>query len=172
MRALRNRPFVTTFRPNLVLHAEPETDDPSDSRTRATRALADTRRRIALENRMAADAPGLAPDSPHLRLAGRVAAALEGATLPPERRAAIVDHARTLGVHEFDAQLVIAVIQDRVRRGQSLDDIIGPLEVLGRTAGTTRPPTFANLRIVVVGTALGLAIGGAMLLVRWLTGGG
>ncbi len=163
---------MTTFRPSLVLQPAPETDDPSDSRVRAVRALEETRRRIALENRLAADAPGLAPDSPHLRLAGRVAAALEGATLPPERRTAIVRHARELGVREFDAQLVIAVIQDRVRRGESLEDIIGPLEVLGRGTHGPRPSPFADLRIVLVGTALGLAVGGAVLLVRWLTGGG
>ena len=162
---------MTTFRPSLVLQPAPETDDSSDSRFRAVRTLEETRRRVALENRLAADAPGLAPDSPHLRLAGRVAAALDGATLPPERLTAIVQHARELGVREFDAHLVIAVIQDRVRRGQGLDDILGPLEVLGLTDRTPRPGTFANLRIVLVGAALGLAIGGAMLLVRWLTGG-
>lgn len=159
---------MTTLRPSLVLHPAPaETDDESASRRSAVRALEDARRRIALENRLAADAPGLSPEAPHLRLAGRVAAALEGAVLPPERRDDVVRHARELGIREFDAHLVIAVIQDRVRRGESLDDVLGPLQVLDRTH---RPPIFANLRIVLAGAAIGLAVGLAMLLVRWLTG--
>ncbi len=162
---------MTTFRPTLVLQPAPEADDASDSRARAVRALEETRRRVALENRLAADAPGLSPDSPHLRLAGRVAAALEGTTLPPERRTALVEHARELGIREFDTHLVIAVIQDRVRRGQSLDDIVGPLEVLGLATNGRRASTFANLRIVLVGAAVGLAIGTVMLFIRWLTGG-
>jgi len=158
---------VTTLRSSLVLHPAPETDDESASRRRAAEVLEEARRRVALENRLAADAPGLSPEAPHLRLAGRVAAALEGAVLPPERRDDIVRHARELGIREFDAHLVIAVIQDRVRRGESLEDMLGPLQVLDQTH---RPPLFANLRIVLAGAVVGLAIGGALLIVRWLTG--
>lgn len=131
------------------------------------RALEETRRRIALENRLAADAPGLSPTSPHLRLAGRVLHALEGAVLSPERRAEVVEHARELGVREFDAHLVIAVIQDRIRRGESLEDLAGPLEVLDRTAGTR---ALGYLRVLLAGAGIGVAGGLALLAIRWLVG--
>ena len=157
---------MSTFRPSLVIETTPESES-SDSRSRALRALETTRRRVALENRLAADAPELDPRSPHLRLAGRVAGALEGAVLPPERRAELVAHARDLGVREFDANLVIAVIQDRMRRGEPLDDVLGPLEVLDRT----RPPRVGDhLRAVLGGVAVGIAGGLAVLAIRWFTG--
>ena len=145
---------------------------PEDARVRATRQLAETRRRIAIENRLASNATGLDVSkiekiaSPHLVLAGRIAASLEGAVLPPERRQDLLRFSKSIGVREFDASLVIAVIQDRVRRGESVDDIVGPLEII---AGRGRSSGLGNLGFVTLGAGLGIAIGLATLLVQWLT---
>ncbi|RPG14798.1 MAG: hypothetical protein CBB69_010915 [Phycisphaera sp. TMED9] len=147
---------------------------PEDARVRATRQLAETRRRIALENRLASgsshfDASALEEiASPHLVLAGRIAASLDGAVLPPERRQDLLRFSKSIGVREFDASLVIAVIQDRARRGEPMDDIVGPLEIIsarGRSSG------LGNLGFVTLGAGLGIAIGLATLLVQWLTTG-
>ncbi|MEM1329956.1 MAG: hypothetical protein AAGG07_05290 [Planctomycetota bacterium] len=52
--------------------------------------------------------------------AARVASSLEGgraAVLPPERRARLVTQARSLGLREFDANLIVAIVQDSARTG-------------------------------------------------------
>ena len=74
---------------------------------------------------------------------------------------------RSLGLREFDANLVIAVVQDRARRGESTEDITGPMSVF---ADQKRTPLKSNVRAVLAGTAIGLAVGFAILFVRWLTG--
>lgn len=115
---------------------------------------------------MAAGSPALHPASPHLAFATSIARALEGAILAPERREALIQEARSLGLREFDANLVIAVVQDRARRGESTDDITGPISVLARSE---RSSLRSNARAVFAGAAIGLAVGFAILLVRWLT---
>ena len=81
---------------------------------------------------MAAGAPDLHPASPHLAFAASIARALEGSMLTPERRESLVLEAQSLGLRAFDANLVIAVVQDRARRGESTEDITGPISVLSR----------------------------------------
>ena len=132
LRSYRGMPFqlgtvqhpdqaMSSTHPNLTLVPA---FAPEDARVRATRQLAETRRRIALENRLASgsshfDASALEEiASPHLVLAGRIAASLDGAVLPPERRQDLLRFSKSIGVREFDASLVIAVIQDRARRGE------------------------------------------------------
>lgn len=54
---------------------------------------------------------------PRWVLALRVSQSLEGATLAPEKRERLLQVGRILGLSLFDANLVIAIIQDRARRG-------------------------------------------------------
>lgn len=72
---------------------------------------------MARENRLAAEAE-LNPNDARWVLAIRAAQALEGAQLRPERREKLVRLATTLGMRPFDANLVIAIVQDRARRGE------------------------------------------------------
>jgi hypothetical protein len=75
-------------------------------------------REIVRENRQAAT---LTPSEAREILTARVAELIQGgraAILTPEHRARAVRIARMLGVRDFDAQLVIAVVQDRARRGE------------------------------------------------------
>lgn len=157
---------MSTMHANLRL--EPTDGDQAEVGLRARRELESARRRIALENRLASDAPGLDPTAPHLAFAARVANALDGVVLPPERREELLRFARSAGLREFDANLVIAVMQDRARRGESIDDITGPLDVLaaGRTSALRR-----GFHAIRFGVATGLAIGLATLAVRWVLGG-
>ncbi|MCP4011471.1 MAG: hypothetical protein GY728_00030, partial [Phycisphaeraceae bacterium] len=92
---------MSTMHANLRL--EPADGDRAEVGLRARRELESARRRIALENRLASTAPGLDPKAPHLAFAGRVANALEGVVLPPERREELLRFARSAGLREFDA---------------------------------------------------------------------
>lgn len=47
----------------------------------------------------------------------RVSEALEGATLPADKRESLLRLARILGLRAFDANLVIAIVQDQARQG-------------------------------------------------------
>jgi hypothetical protein len=50
-------------------------------------------------------------------LAVRTAEQLEGPILPPDRREQLVKLGKVLGLTAFDANLVIAIVQDQARRG-------------------------------------------------------
>ena len=54
---------------------------------------------------------------PRWVLAVRVAEALEGPILRPEKRERLLRLARVMGLRSFDANLVIAIVQDQARRG-------------------------------------------------------
>ena len=78
--------------------------------------------------RLAGDAAGHAPrigapidgpGDPRWVLAVRVAEALEGPILRPEPREKLLRLGRALGLTAFDANLVIAVVQDQARRGHA-----------------------------------------------------
>lgn len=79
----------------------------------APRDAAAARREVAKENRLAST---LSPQDARWRLAVDVASSLEGgrsAMLTPERRKKLLTRAEELGLRAFDANLVIAVVQDR-----------------------------------------------------------
>ena len=73
-----------------------------------------------------------------------------------------------MGIRDFDAHLVMAVVQDRARRGEGLDDLTGPLAMFAHPRRTwlTR-----HLRLTVGAVGLGIAIGSAVLFIQWLTAG-
>jgi hypothetical protein len=81
-------------------------------------------RRITSENRAAS---GIDARDARWIVAVGAARSIEGgaaAILPPDRRRRLVSMAVTLGLREFDANLVIAIVQDAARAG---------LPALGRT---------------------------------------
>ena len=57
------------------------------------------------------------PTDPRWVLALRVAEQLQGPILPPDRRERLLRLARVLGLSVFDANLIIAIVQDQARRG-------------------------------------------------------
>ena len=74
-----------------------------------------------------------------------------------------------MGLREFDAHLVMAVVQDRARRGEGFQDLSGPLAMFG---DTRRSWLTGHLRLTVGAAAIGMAIGTAILFIQWLTTGG
>lgn len=115
----------------------------------------DPRRAVAVENH-AASAVDL--DDARLRFASRVADTLDGgraACLAPDKRRALVAAAVDKGLRPFDANLIIAIVQDAARRGETPS---------GTTLRLVSPPVrrapawAAPLAALVLATALFAAL--------------
>ena len=121
---------------------------------------------VTRENRQAALRRDLDPTDPRWVLAVRVASQMEGSLLTPERRARVMRTAHQLGIRPFDAGIVIAMVQDRLRRGGSLGELSPQLQMLAvpitrRPAGSI--PIWARFLLAIT-----LATAGVLLVVRWL----
>lgn len=128
---------------------------------------------VASENIAAA---GLAATDARWVLALRVAETLEGgraAILRPDRRERLLRIASTMGLRAFDANLVIAIVQDAARSGDA---------PLGRATeqrlALVRPPDWQTRLAAApqrqlalrIAAAAALAIALFTMLVRWLAG--
>ncbi len=87
-------------------------------------------RDVADENRAAARNPSLDPTDPRWVLAARTHSQLQGSALTPERRARVLRTARQLGVRPFEANVIIAIVQDHARRGSPLAKAADTLTLL------------------------------------------
>ncbi len=74
--------------------------------------------------------PAIPATDPRWVLALRVSEALQGALLAPEDREKLIRLGRLLGLGPFDCNLVIAIVQDQVRRGQTLGDGVAQLQLV------------------------------------------
>jgi hypothetical protein len=141
-------------------------------------AQARARREVEEANRQAA-AFAQEDHTPDVRraLASRIAESLEGgraAILPVERRKELVSAAGRLGIRPFEANLVIALVQDAARRGEPtvgggpLDRMLGVIPQ--PTSDARRAERWAWFR---AGLAT-MALGGLLMtfLVHWILGGG
>jgi hypothetical protein len=129
-------------------------------------------REIVRENRQAAS---LTPSEAREILTARVSELIQGgraAILTPEHRARAVRIARMLGVRDFDAQLVIAVVQDRARRGEieiNQTDL-SPPEAYRTNFGARRRLLPENGTIALLQIAAATLLAAALLLgaMNWL----
>ncbi|MCE2884195.1 MAG: hypothetical protein LW806_04755 [Planctomycetaceae bacterium] len=69
--------------------------------------------------------------------------ALQGAVLAYEDRKRLLGLATKLGIRAFDANLIVAVVQDRARRGESLEDA-APTIAMVAPARTTEAAARCN----------------------------
>jgi hypothetical protein len=137
-------------------------DDPQAlEQWRATRRA---REDVIRENRLAAAQPPLEPTDPRWVLAAKTYAHLQGATLTPERRERLMGVARKLGLRAFDANLVIAVVQDHARRGERPADAVPALRMI-----EGRPARSAAIEWMRWIAALLCAVAINVFLVWWLT---
>ncbi len=123
------------------------------------------RHEIAAENRRAAANPTLDPTDPRWVLAVRAYSQLQGSAMTWDRRQRVLDTADRLGVRPFDANLIIAIVQDHARRGRALDEAAGTLALLDPPAATSRDAT--TLRWLA---AIATAIVANAFLIWWLLG--
>ena len=65
--------------------------------------------------------PITSPTDPRWVLAIRTAEVMQGDVLPPDRRETLMSQGKSMGLSAFDCSLILAIIQDRARRGIALD---------------------------------------------------
>jgi hypothetical protein len=140
-------------------------------------ARADAAMRAAVEQEMRS-ASTLGPDDARRIVAARVVEALEGgraAILRPEARRGVMTVARACGLRPFDANLVIAIVQDGARRGETVGtpDVESRLRLVGGGAIERRARRAVVARHVVVNlvAAVVLGVGVGAVLIAWLMGG-
>jgi hypothetical protein len=129
-------------------------------RAREVEAYERARREIARENHAARL---MGPDDARWLLAQDAERALEGgraAIIRPEVRRRLVNKATSAGLRPFDANLVIAIVQDAARRGEP-GPAAASLAMVGpaRRADWTVPAKLA--------VAVGLGVAGFAALVAW-----
>jgi hypothetical protein len=130
-RAEAQAPARAASWPRLVRDERPRPDP---------RALRVYRQAAAQETVLARETardPSFAPGDPRWRFATEVSAALQGATLAFEDRRRLLALAERIGIRAFDANLIVALVQDRARRGEPVESAAGTLAMLpaGRPAG-------------------------------------
>ncbi len=155
---------------------------PRDQRKHKEELIAIARQRIAAENRASAELP---IDDARRIVATRIARALEGgraAILTPDVRRDIVTEAKRMGLRPFDANLIIAIVQDRARCAEPLDQLAADGRIrLVRAAGAKRGglTETGNSEPAAVGTpsemvaaciAFGTAVAMVTLLISWTLG--
>jgi hypothetical protein len=110
-------------------------------------------RAIARENLEAASARTLDPTDPRWVVAVEAAAAMEGSLLTFERRRRVLALAQRIGVRPFDANLIIAAVQDRARRGEPIEDAVDTIAHTARPSRAAGRPRRGWLPIAVVAIA-------------------
>lgn len=106
--------------------------------------------------------------------AARVAESLEGhsaAILSPDKRERLLKLAEILGLRAFDANLIIAIVQDSVRCGleplsRSTTDRL--TMVAGVQRASTMTPGWSRVMVLAWGAAIGIM--GATVLINWVGG--
>lgn len=102
------------------------------------------------------------PADARWQLATETQRALQGAVLAFEDRRRLLAMANRLGIRAFDANLILALVQDRARRGE-------PLEAAAETIGMIPLPAVEKRDWTPVwGVALLLAMAIDALLIAWL----
>jgi hypothetical protein len=77
------------------------------------------------------------PTDARWRVAEETQRAMQGAVLAFEDRRRILALANKLGIRAFDANLIVALVQDRARRGESMASVAPTLALLPRAHAVT-----------------------------------
>ncbi len=125
------------------------------------------RQSVTRENQAAAANTGLDPTDPRWVLAVRAYSQLQGSALTPTRRQQLIKTAGTTGVRRFDANLIIAIVQDHARRGKQLGDAAGTVALLEPPAAHRDRDEQAMLRWAM---AILTAVVANIFLIWWITG--
>ena len=122
------------------------------------------REAIAAENRASARY-GPLPTDPNVLLASEIASRMEGCVMPASAREDILDQAGRMGIRRFDASLLMALLQDRARRGEALHGLAIPFKVRQEQPVSIPHASLARwLSALLVGGSI------AVLAIGWLLG--
>ncbi len=125
------------------------------------------RQAVASENLAAAANPALDPTDPRWVLAVRAYSQLQGTALTFDRRQRLMRTADGLGVRPFDANMIIAIVQDHARRGAPLSSAAGTVALLEPPARRRRSDGAVMLRWI---SAIASALVANAFLIWWLLG--
>lgn len=113
------------------------------------------------------------PTDARWRLATEAQQALQGAVLAYEDRRRLLSLAHRLGIREFDANLILAIVQDRARRGEPLETAASTIAIVPLPAQATNreeesaPATTRDHTLVWIGAVIAAMAVDAALIV-WL----
>ena len=125
------------------------------------------RQAVTAENRAAAANTGLDPTDPRWVLAVRAYSQLQGTALTFDRRQRLLRSAEGLGVRPFDANMIIAIVQDHARRGEPLSNAAGTVSLLAPPTRRRRETGDVMLRWIA---AIASALTANAFLIWWLLG--
>ncbi len=91
-----------------------------------------SRREVARANLEASVNNELDPRDPRWMVAVEAASKMEGSLLSFEHRRAVLAFAAKVGVRPFDANLIIAAVQDRARRGEDVEEAMPTVALTAR----------------------------------------
>lgn len=120
------------------------------------------RRAVTQSNVESAFDSPLDPHDPRWLVATETAAQLEGSLLTFERRRKVLAFAHRVGVRPFDANLIIAAVQDRARRGEPVHHAMPTVALTARVRrrgslfSREAFPYVATAAIAVLAHALGI----------------
>lgn len=123
---------------------------------------------VAAANR---DSAGLDANDARAIFAARVAESLDGgraAILTPEKRRRLVGLAGRSGLRQFDANLVIAIVQDGARRGETMQHELTTSRL--RLVGAATPDQRTRARpgtLVLIASAVAITV--VLALIGWIT---
>ena len=87
-----------------------------------------------LRAREATQGRGLDPMDPRWALACAARDSLQGSVLTYENRRKLMRLAQRVGIRAFDANLIVAIVQDRARRGEPIESAVDAIGVVPRPA--------------------------------------
>ena len=120
------------MRPNATSRLRIERQPHPKLDARAERVFRQAVAREMLLARESAREPDFDPNDARWRLATETQQALQGAVLAYEDRRSLLALAHRMGIRAFDANLILAIVQDRARRGESLQSAAPTIAVLPR----------------------------------------
>jgi len=107
---------------------------------------------------------GFDPNDSRWMLAAEAQRALQGTILAYEDRKRLLALATRLGIRAFDANLILAVVQDRARRGETLDAAAGTVDMIPADSARVEPKDRASWLVA----AVLLAMAADAALIAWL----
>ena len=116
--------------------------------------------------------PGFDPTDARWQLATETQRALQGAVLAYEDRRRLLGLANRLGIRAFDANLILAIVQDRARRGEPLESAGATIAMVPQPARTRARRSLRDLKILdfaplwVAALVVAMAVDAALIL--WL----
>ena len=161
----------SAFNPHLRLvgtQAEPNVGGLRRSRSPRPPQQSENGAQVAKENQRARNLQPLSATDPRWAVAVRAQSMLQGSVLEPNARQRVMRTARTLGVRPFDANLIMALVQDRARRGEDMKSMEPVLRLIDPPTSRAR-----NMKSIVVQwiVAIVTAVVANLLLIWWVLGG-